>query len=514
MTEQPESSGTPLLRMSGIGKSFGGLPVLTDVSLELRKGEVHILAGENGAGKSTLMKILAGVHRDYRGTIELNGKPIRFRSPRHAFESGVGIIYQELSLVDSLSVADNLHLGREVANGAGWVDAKREAVAAVETLRRLDLQMDVSLPAEEYPLALRQMLEIAKAVSRRAEVLVMDEPTSALSDAEVERLFSLIRSLKERGTGIVYITHKMEEIERIGDRITILRDGRNAGTGNVREFPREEIIRRMVGREIRSQFPHTPAVPGEAALVVEGLTVESPGQKSRLVDGVSLSVHGGEIVGIAGLQGCGNSELLRALFGGMGRQASGLVITGGRRGLPRVPSDAIEAGMALLTNDRKGEGIVEEMSVGANMTLAALRRFSAGGWIRKGAERKEIAGRIGEVGIRAAGEDQEAGHLSGGNQQKVLFARWLATAPRVLLLDDPTRGVDVGAKQEIYSLLMSLKSRGVAILLTSSETPELLGLSDRILVMREGRIVGELSRGATQEAVLRVALGVRRESDG
>ena len=478
MNEQPTSAGTPLLRMSGIGKSFGGLSVLTDVSFELRKGEVHILAGENGAGKSTLMKILAGVYPDYRGSIELNGTPVRFRSPRHAFESGVGIIYQELSLVDSLSVADNLYLGREKVNRAGWLDGKGQNTLAVEILHSLDLEVDVARPVEEYPLALRQMLEVAKAVSRNAELIVMDEPTSALNDSEVERLFTLIRSLKERGTGIVYITHKMEEIERIGDRITVLRDGRNAGTDPVRMVSREEIVRRMVGRDLESQYPHPPALPGEPALIVEGITVEGTTRTRRTVECVSFSLHGGEIVGLAGLQGCGNSELLRALYGGMKPRTSGVEITECRRGLPASPRDGIDAGIALLTNDRKGEGIIAEMSVGENLTLASLPRLSPGGWIRKRKERKEVAERIDRIGIRTTGSGQEAAHLSGGNQQKLLFARWLATNPRVLLLDDPTRGVDVGAKQEIYALLNELKSAGVAILLTSSETPELLGLSD------------------------------------
>jgi ABC-type sugar transport system ATPase subunit len=512
MNPLPTTALPSLLRMSGICKSFGSLPVLTDVHFELRPGEVHILAGENGAGKSTLVKILAGAYRDHAGTIELKGRRVRFRSPRHAFDSGVAVIYQELSLIDPMSVSDNLHLGREKTRLGGRVDDAAQRASAAEVLREIGLTIDVTRAVEEYPLAIRQMLEVAKAVARSTEIIVMDEPTSALSDAEVARLFALIQELTRRGAGIVYITHKMEEIERIGDRITVLRDGRNAGTDRVAEVSRDEIVRRMVGRELRAIYPHRPPVPGDPVLEVEGLRVG--GGAKGTVEGVSFRLGPGEIVGLAGVQGCGNSELLRALAGAAPGPVSGRVTTGARRGNLHRPAEGISAGIAYLTNDRKGEGIVGEMSVGGNITLASLRRFSSGGWLRTVDERIEAERYMAELRIRSGGTGQEAGELSGGNQQKVLFARWLATEPRVLLLDDPTRGVDVGAKQEIYALLTELKSRGVGMLLISSETPELIGLSDRILVMREGKIVCELSRTeATQESVLRAALGVRSPSD-
>jgi ABC-type sugar transport system ATPase subunit len=495
--------------MTGISKSFGGITVLDKVDFDLRPGEVHILAGENGAGKSTLMKILAGVHRDYSGEVSLKGQTVRFRSPREAYDHGIAVIYQELSLVDSMSVAENLHLGREKVRGGAWIDRKGQRWAAESMLHAAGLALDTTREAEYYPLSSRQMVEIARALSRNADVVVMDEPTSALNEVEVERLFELIRSITQRGCGVIYITHKLEEIFGIGGRITVLRDGKNVWTSSMGEVTRDSLIATMVGREVETRFPYVETSPGEMLLRVKELHVaeESRGMQAEI--NVSFALHAGEVVGLAGLRGSGNSEVLQALFGAFPGRVSGRIELAGWETERLNPHQAINRQIALLTNDRKGNGLVMELSVRDNITLPSLRRFSMGGWLRRKAEDRVAKTRADALRIRAASLAQEVGTLSGGNQQKVVFAKWLETHPHVLLLDDPTRGVDVGAKQEIYELIMRLKRERCAMLLVSSETPELLGLCDRILVMNEGRIVREFTRSeATQEALLHAALGL------
>ncbi len=502
-----------LLRMRAISKSFGGVEVLSGVDFDLRAGEVHVLAGENGAGKSTLMKVLAGVYDDYRGEILLRGVPRRFSLPHQAYDAGVAVIYQELSLVDSLSIGQNLLLGREEGGVLGWLNLRNEKRLAQRMLSESEIHADPDLPAEAYPIGTRQMVEIAKALSRNASILVMDEPTSALTDPEVERLFRLIRSLTREGKGVVYITHKLEEIFRIGDRVTVLRDGATVATTPVAALNRGELVRQMVGREVLETEGRAPVAAQEVLLDVRNLTVGAPGGGRLLVDGVSLSVRKGEVVGLAGLQGCGNSELLQAIFGAWGGRMSGSIVNAGSTGAGRSPSEAIRRRVALLTNDRKRSGLVLERSVRENITLASLRRFSPAGWILRRRENRAALQRRDQLRIRASSPEQEVGTLSGGNQQKVVFAKWLETAPALLLLDDPTRGVDVGAKAEIHALVSSLRDEGCGILLVSSETPELLSMSDRVLVMRSGRIVAEFDRGAAdQEAVLAAALGSGKET--
>jgi ABC-type sugar transport system ATPase subunit len=501
--------------MTGISKSFGGITVLDEVNFDLRPGEVHILAGENGAGKSTLMKILAGVYREYSGEIFLKGQAVRFRSPREAYDHGIAVIYQELSLVDSMSVAENLHLGRERLSGGEWIDRKGQRATADTMLRATGLDLDSAREVEHYPISSRQMVEIARALSRNADAVVMDEPTSALNEVEVERLFGLIRAITQRGCGVIYITHKLEEIFKIGERITVLRDGRNVWTSPMSEVTRDSLITSMVGREVETRFPYLATAPGEILVHVEGLRVAGESLATRPdVENVSFTLHAGEVVGLAGLRGSGNSEVLQALFGANHERVSGRIEFTGRKIERGGPRESIDRQIVLLTNDRKGNGLVMELPIRENITLPSLRRFSKGGWIRRRAEDRIAKAQASALRIRAASVTQEVGTLSGGNQQKVVFAKWLETRPRVLLLDDPTRGVDVGAKQEIYELIMRLKGEGCAMLLVSSETPELLGLCDRILVMSEGRIVREFARSeATQEGLLHAALGLPRVGD-
>ncbi|MDE3067084.1 MAG: sugar ABC transporter ATP-binding protein [Verrucomicrobiota bacterium] len=503
----PESP-PPSVRMTGITKRFGRVTVLDHARLELRGGEVHVLAGENGAGKSTLVKILGGVYPDYEGTIEINGRPARPHTPLQASALGIAVIHQELSLVGPVSVADNIFLGRNPVR-AGWVRDGRQEAEARRWLRQLGLELDVRRPAEQFPIATRQLIEIAKALSQDARVLVMDEPTSALNAPEVERLFALIESLKEDGCGILYITHKMEEIQRIADRVTVLRDGRWIGTAPARDLPMPRLIQWMVGRDMGEQFPRRTPAPGRERLRLENFSVfPSCFSRRPAAEDVSLSVRAGEILGIGGLQGSGASELLLGLFGAYGRATRGSVRLDDRPLRPASPRQAIEAGVALLTNDRKGTGLVLSLSIIANATLAGLRELSPGGWRRPARERAAAAAVTRLMQLRAASLDLDAGALSGGNQQKVVLAKWLQTRPKLLLLDDPTRGVDVVAKREIYQLMEQWTMQGIAILLISSELPELLRLSDRIAVLHRGRVTAQFSGGqATPENVLAAAMG-------
>ncbi|MFH1069867.1 MAG: sugar ABC transporter ATP-binding protein [Candidatus Glassbacteria bacterium] len=497
-----------LLEMAGIGKQFSGVRVLEDADFELAAGEVHVLAGENGAGKSTLVKVLAGVYDDYAGRIVLGGSPVRFGSPHQAREKGIAVIYQEISLVGGLSVADNLFLGRERTGRAGWLDRRSQESEARKILAGLGLELDVTLPVDHYPLGVRQMVEIGRALSVQARVIVMDEPTSSLAEPEVERLFELIGKLKARGCGIIYISHKMEEIYRLADRITVLRDGRRIATGRAAELPGDELVRLMVGREIVEQFPERRGVPGEVVLALKNFSVPAADGSLRLaVTDCSFELRAGEIVGLAGLQGSGNSELLHGIFGSYGRRVTGAVELEGRPFEVRSPAASIRAGLALLTSDRKATGSVGCLSVGWNVSLAALQKFSPRGWIEPAAERAAVRESLRKFRLKVASPGQSLDTLSGGNQQKALLARWQLTGPRVFLLDEPTRGVDVGVKHEIYEMMNRWTETGCAILLITSEMPELLAMSDRILVLSRGRIAAGFSRGeATQEKILHAAM--------
>jgi ribose transport system ATP-binding protein len=502
---------SPILRMQGITKRFGATLALEDVDFMLYPGEVHILAGENGAGKSTLMKILGGVHSEYEGRIELEGRPVRFRSPQEAAEQGISIIHQELSLVPSLSVADNIFLGREKTSRRipGWVQSATQKRECSENLQRLGLDISPDVVADSLPLSLQQMVEITKALSLDARVVVMDEPTSALNEPEVERLFQLMADLKAGGCAIVYITHKMEEIEQVGDRITVLRDGRFVGARPAVDLSREEMIRWMVGREMEEQFPRHQQRPGPVKLAVENFSLPDPGGKPRpVVQKVSFEVRAGEILGLAGLQGSGSSELLAGLFGAYGNNFSGRILLDNQPFRPGSPREAIRQGLALLTNDRKTTGLILDAGIQDNLTLATIPKFSPAGWRRKGRERQAARNQRQTLGIRTIDLDLPVTSLSGGNQQKVVLGKWLETEPRVLLLDEPTRGVDVGAKREIYELMNQWTAEGKAIVLITSEMPELLALSDRIVVMHRGRVTAEFSRDSAEpEGILKAAMG-------
>jgi ABC-type sugar transport system ATPase subunit len=509
---------TKLIQLSGIGKSFGPTRVLDGVSFDLLAGEVHLLAGENGAGKSTLIKVLAGIHPDYDGAIELEGRRLRFATPQEANRAGISVIHQEMSLVDAMSVADNIYLGREPAKAGGWwLDRRTLLARALEICRQLDLDFeadDMERPVEQFSLSVKNRIEIAKALSFDARVLVMDEPTSALNRAEVEKLFRLVETLKARGCGIIYISHKMEEIYRISDRITVLRDGRWVGTASKAECPQEKLVQWMIGREMKQYFPPRPErslrVGAKApALELRDFRVPNPvPQRPDAICGVSLAVRPGEIAGLAGLQGSGSSELLHGLFGAYGAVCGGEVRLGGEPFAPGSPREAIRRGLAFLTGDRKATGLVLGMSVQHNVTLAALPRFSPAGLLRPEAERGAAEREAKALRVRLASVDQAAGTLSGGNQQKVVLAKWLQTEPRVLLLEEPTRGVDVGAKHEIYELMNAWTAQGMAIVMISTELPELLGMCDRIIVLHRGSITAGFDRGnATPEKILAAAMG-------
>ena len=504
----PGAVGEPLVRMTGISKRFGSTVVLRDVAFVVRPGEVLILAGENGAGKSTLIKILGGVHTDFDGTLWVGNRQVRPQSPIEAAALGVAVIYQELSLVPAMTVADNIFLGRAFAR-CGFVDERAQRLRAKELLDRLGIELDVGQCVEDLPLAQQQLTEIAKALARDARIIVMDEPTSALNAPEVEKLFGLIQDLKARGCGIVYITHRMEEIQRIADRIMVLRDGEHVGTTRARDLPPAKLIQWMVGRDMEEQFPRHAAAPGSERLRLERFSVPADRGAGRVgVEAVSLSVRAGEIMGIGGLQGSGATELFLALFGACGRRVSGGAWLNGKPLRISSPAQAIRQGVALLTNDRKATGLVLPLSIIANATLAGLPRLSPWGWRRPRLEATATA-ELGErLSLRAAALDMEVAWLSGGNQQKVALAKWLQTEPELLLLDEPTRGIDVGAKREVYQLMNALTAQGIAILLITSELPELLALSDRLVVMHRGRVTAQLSRAeATPQRVLEAAMG-------
>jgi len=498
-----------LLSVEGVSKAFSRVRVLDGVRFELRAGEVHVLAGENGAGKTTLIKILAGVHTDYSGEVRLDGRPVRFRSPQEAAARGISTIHQEMSLVESMSVRDNIFLGRELAKAGAWMDFRSEAARAKSVLAGFGIPVDLDRAVGDYPVAVRQMIEIAKALVYRAGIFIMDEPTSALNEFETERLFAMIADLKSRGCGIIYISHRMEEIYEIGDRITVLRDGRYVGTAAAADLPPDRLVGWMVGRELSGQFPPRRGVRGPKVLEVENLRIADPaGVRRWAVEGVTFDLHAGEILGVAGLHGSGKSELADGLFGAHGRPAGGTVRLRGRAFAARSPRDSVASGLALLTSDRKGTGLVPIMSVGRNISLAAIRDFSPRGWVRRPDEEDAAAGYVKSLGIRTRSLEQEVRTLSGGNQQKVVIAKWLLAEPEILLLDEPTIGIDVGAKRDIYELMNTWTASGMAILLVTSEIEELLAMSDRILAMHRGRVIAEFPRGsATREGVIRAAMG-------
>lgn len=495
-------TATPYLAVRGLTKSYPGVRALDAVDFDVRRGEVHAIVGENGAGKSTLVKILAGAVAPDAGTVTVDGKHVRIASPRQSEALGISVIYQEFNLVPELTVAENVLLGREPTHGF-FVDWKtmHERVAAI--FARLGVSVPLQDVIKSLSVAQQQMVEIAKALSVDARVIFMDEPSAALTANEVERLFDVIRTLKREGVGVVYISHRLEEVFEIADRVTVFRDGHHVKTGDVKDFSREDLVRLMVGRTLEAHFPTLPTAPTSPEPVLSVHRLTSPG---RLND-VSLDVRPGEILGIAGLVGAGRTSLLRAICGA-DRFASGTVSLQGRELHLKGPHDAIAAGLALVTEDRKGQGLVLGLSVRENVTLPHLELFSHGGHIDRAAERTAVLKLSRELNIRALSIEQAVRALSGGNQQKVVLAKWLLEKAKVICFDEPTRGIDVGAKAEIYELMVGLARSGTAIIMASSELPEVLGMSMRIVVMREGKIVGEFAGGqATQEQVIALATG-------
>ena len=495
----------PILEMRGICKTFPGVVALDGVDLTLRAGEVHMLLGENGAGKSTLMKILSGAYRADRGEIRMRGQAVDIASPRDALALGIRVIYQELSLVPQLSVAENIFLGSLPTRGPGFVDRARLHADAARVLADLDVALDPRTPVSRLGLALRQMVEIARALASTAAaqtaVLVMDEPTSALTSREVAQLFALVERLASRGVSIVYITHRLDEVFRIGRRITVLRDGRHVTTQPIEDVSVGELVRLMANRELTDHFPKVAAPLGEELLRVEHLT-----RRGALAD-VSFAVRAGEVVGIAGLLGAGRTELARAIFGA-DRLDDGRVIVGGQVVRFASPADAIGHGIGLLPEDRKADGLVSGLTTTRNIALPHARRLARFGLLGGRAERTMAAPIASELRIKATAT-QPVRLLSGGNQQKVVLGKWLAGGVRVFIFDEPTRGIDVASKVEIYQLMNRLTARGAGVVMISSELPELLGMSDRILVMHRGRIRAEFARAdANEERVLAAALGL------
>lgn len=491
-----------LLEMKGISKSFPGVKVLEQVDFTLHRGEVHALMGENGAGKSTLMKILGGIYTKDSGSTTVNGNVYDIASPSMAQNLGIVIIHQELNMVPHLTVMENIFLGREFTYGKSkLINWRRMRQESHRYLSQLGLNIDPGTLVNELSVGQQQMVEIAKALSMKAEILVLDEPTAALTDREIEALFLVIASLKEKGVGMIYISHRMEEIFRICDQVTVMRDGHYIGTEYIANTTMDHLVKMMVGREIKDRFPKVKVTLGEEKLTVNGLT-----QKGKLHD-ISLSVRAGEIVGIAGLMGAGRTELAKALFG-VTPIDRGTISINGKPVSIHKPSDAIHAGIGLITEDRKDEGLLLPLSVNDNLALPNLKILSSFGFMNRSKERELSDSMIKKLLIKTPNSEQKVGSLSGGNQQKVVIGKWLATNPQVLILDEPTRGVDIGAKKEIYDLMNELVSQGVAILMISSELPEVLGMSDRILVMHEGKISGEFTQeDASQEKIMLSATG-------
>lgn len=494
-------NGDRILLMENITKRFPGVLALDDVWFDLRKGEAHVLLGENGAGKSTLMKILSGAYVKDHGKIFIDQQQKEIESPRHARELGIGIIYQEFNLNPFLSVAENIFLGREPTVAPGVINWSQLYNDAQQILDKLEVKINSKQKVQTLGVAMQQMVEVAKALSLNARILIMDEPTAALSRHEIRQLFRIIRHLKEQGVAIIYISHRLEEIFEIGDRVTILRDGKYIDTRTVNGLSRTEIIRMMVNRDLDDQIPKKRTKSGPIVLKVENLCVD------QRLHNISFSLREGEIMGIAGLMGAGRTRLAKTIFGA-GELIEGKIYIDGTEIKISSPRDAINAGIGLVTEDRKSEGLILNRSVKENISLPNIDQFLNMGILDFGKENSAVEDYINKLDIKTPGTNQKVVYLSGGNQQKVVLSKWLCSHARIFIFDEPTRGIDVGAKKEIYQLMNELTANGVAIIMISSEMPEILGMSDWILVMRNGRVSGQFDgKGATQEKIMKYALG-------
>lgn len=496
-----------LLDMKDISKTFGSVQALKGVSLDLYAGEVLALMGENGAGKSTLMNILSGSLQPTEGEIYLKGEKVHVSDPITAKKLGIAKIHQELQIVPELSVAENIFLGRWKSKAGPAVDFKGMIEESRKYLEMLDVKVDPAKKLKDLRIGEQQLVEIAKAISLNSEIIVMDEPTSAISEKEAEKLFNIIRRLRGEGKGIIYITHRMEEIFKIADRLTVMRDGQYIGTVRAAETTKDEIIKMMVGRDMSEQYPKDPTEKGEVALEVKELSYIPPeGSFRRSLKNISLYVRHGEVLGIAGLAGAGRSEFFECLAGVHHGETEGHIYIEGKEVSIKTPSDAIKAGISFATEDRKGTGLVLSRSIGENMSLPLLKKFSPMFFMKTSEEKNIWQKQMETLRIKAPGAKTLVSSLSGGNQQKVVLAKWLMTEPKILLLDEPTRGIDVGAKAEIYQLINNLAKQGMAIIVVSSELPEVIGISDRIVTFCEGELTGEfLQKDATQEKLLESA---------
>jgi len=494
-------AAVPRLEVQEIEKSFPGVRALKKVSLQVFPGEVLSVVGENGAGKSTLMKILAGVQAQDSGTLLVDGRPQQFTRVADAMQHGIALIHQELNLADNLDIGANLFLGREPRR-LGLIDEQEIRRRSLELLRRIGLNFAPETLVRELTVGQQQMVEIAKALSINARVLIMDEPTSSLSGGESARLFQVIRDLRQQGVSIVYISHRLAEVQDLSDRAVVLRDGANAGELERGQITHDNLVRLMVGRDVSRIFSRQPCQPGRTVLEVQGVrTTAWPAHA------VSFSLRAGEVVGIAGLVGAGRTELLRTLFG-IDAPLAGSIVAAGQTLLLRSPQDAIAAGIALVPEDRKQQGIVLDMAIRQNIGLASAHRHSKAGFLSFSTEQEQSQEMCSRLRVRMPNDQARVGNLSGGNQQKVVLGKWLALRPNVLLLDEPTRGIDVGAKQEIYQLMDELAQQGLAVLFVSSELEEILGMSDRVLVMHEGRVTGQLQRDQlSEQAIMKLATG-------
>lgn len=489
------------IEMRGIDKSFGGNAVLKNAGFLLDDGEVHALMGENGAGKSTLMKILTGVYTKDAGQVIVDGKEVCYNNPQEAEKAGIVFIHQELNVLFDLTVEENMFLGKEIKKAFGICDRKAMRKRVQEILDMLGVDIDPTQRMDELSIGQQQMIEIAKALMIDAKVLIMDEPTAALTQSETEVLFKVVNSLRQKGVSIVYISHRMEEIFELCDRITILRDGTYIDTKRIADIDMNDIVKMMIGREIGERYPVRNSKIGDVAFEVKNLNC--PGA----FENVSFEVRAGEVLGVSGLMGAGRTEIMQAIFGNM-PNVTGQLFLDGKEIKNKNPQQAIQNGIGFITEDRKVEGLMLEESIMKNISLANLGRISNGGVINKKKEQELVNKGIEELRIRCFGPQHECNNLSGGNQQKVIFAKWIYTNPKVLILDEPTRGVDIGAKKEIYNIINELAAKGVAIIMVSSELPEVLGMSDRVMVVREGEVRGILNKEeANQENIMTLATG-------